>query len=183
MEDIIYLPDQHHIEKIRENLWCEREYGNVSIMVGAGFSMNADKLSDNSGSFALESTRRKMKAGLYPYSSSYNQDVLKLASEYEEVFGRQALDELIISSLPDENYVPGSLHKVLLSLPWADVYTTNYDTLLERTTKYIYDRKYNLVLNTSDIPNRMKPRIVKLHGSFLRIALLFLVKRTIELTQ
>ncbi|WP_095021692.1 SIR2 family NAD-dependent protein deacylase [Bacillus thuringiensis] len=167
MEDIIYLPDQHHIEKIRENLWCEREYGNVSIMVGAGFSLNADKLSSNSDSFLLWSQLgEKMKAGLYPYSSNYNQDVLKLASEYEEVFGRQALDELIISSLPDENYVPGILHKMLLSLPWADVYTTNYDTLLERTTKYIYDRKYNLVLNTSDIPNRMKPRIVKLHGSF-----------------
>lgn len=167
MEDIIYLPDQHHIEKIRENLWCEREYGNVSIMVGAGFSLNADKLSGNSDSFLLwNQLGEKMKDGLYPYSSSYNQDVLKLASEYEEVFGRQALDELIISSLPDENYVPGSLHKMLLSLPWADVYTTNYDTLLERTTKYIYDRKYNLVLNTSDIPNRMKPRIVKLHGSF-----------------
>ncbi|WP_342719876.1 SIR2 family protein (plasmid) [Bacillus paramycoides] len=167
MGDMTYLPDQHHIEKIRESLWCGREYGNVSIMVGAGFSLNAEKLSYNSDSFLLwNQLGEKMKGELHPYDSSYNQDVLKLASEYEEVFGRQALDQLILNSLPDENYVPGNLHKMLLSLPWADVYTTNYDTLLERTTKYIYDRNYSLVLNTSDIPNRMKPRIVKLHGSF-----------------
>ncbi|MDM5040964.1 SIR2 family protein [Bacillus sp. OR-18] len=167
MSDKTYLPDQHHIEKIRESLWCGREYGNVSIMVGAGFSLNAEKLSYNSDSFLLwNQLGEKMKSELHPYNSSYNQDVLKLASEYEEVFGRQALDQLIINSLPDDNYVPGSLHKMLLSLPWADIYTTNYDTLLERTTKYIYDRNYSLVLNTSDVPNRMKPRIVKLHGSF-----------------
>ncbi|TCJ78335.1 UNVERIFIED_ORG: hypothetical protein EDC93_11052 [Bacillus cereus] len=53
MGDMNYLPDQHHIEKIRESLWCGREYGNVSIMVGAGFSLNAEKLSYNSDSFLL----------------------------------------------------------------------------------------------------------------------------------
>ena len=167
MGDKAYLPDQHHIEKIRKSLWCGREYGNVSIMVGAGFSLNAEKLSKNSGGFLVwNQLRDKMKEELYPYTNSDNQDVLKLASEYEEVFGRLALEEFILSSLPDENYIPGKLHKLLLSLPWGDIYTTNYDTLLERTTKYIYDRKYDLVLNVADIPKRMKPRIIKLHGSF-----------------
>ncbi|EDZ49207.1 hypothetical protein BCAH1134_C0157 (plasmid) [Bacillus cereus AH1134] len=41
MKNMNYLLDQHHIEKIRESLWCGRQYGNVSIMIGAGFSLNA----------------------------------------------------------------------------------------------------------------------------------------------
>lgn len=42
MRNMNYLPDQHRIEKIRENLWCRRQYGNVSIRIGAGFSLNAE---------------------------------------------------------------------------------------------------------------------------------------------
>jgi hypothetical protein len=53
-----------------------------------------------------------------------------------------------------------------MALPWSDVFTTNYDTLLERTRLFIHDRKYDLICTTADIPGRMKPRIVKLHGSF-----------------
>ncbi len=165
------LPDQHHIEQIRKRLWMEREYGKVSVMVGSGFSLNAEKVSERAQPF-LNWTEliSILKKDLYPYqeldSTSSTSDALKIASEYELTFGRQALDDLIIRALPDQDHIPGKLHKLLLSLPWGDVFTTNYDTLLERTRPYIYDRKYDLVLTVSDIPNKMKPRIVKLHGSF-----------------
>lgn len=42
MVNMNYLPNQHHIEKIRESLRCGRQYGNVSIRIGAGFSLNAE---------------------------------------------------------------------------------------------------------------------------------------------
>ena len=48
----------------------------------------------------------------------------------------------------------------------VDVFTTNYDTLLERAQVGVVDRKYDVVPTASDIVGRMKPRIVKLHGSF-----------------
>src|SRR5699024_2043635 len=66
----------------------------------------------------------------------------------------------------DKNYNPGEVHKDLLRLPWADVYTTNYDTLLERTLPYIFERNYRVIYEPKDIPNSVAPRIVKLHGSF-----------------
>jgi hypothetical protein len=91
---------------------------------------------------------------------------LRLASEYEAAFMRAALDDLLLNSIADNGYRPGNLHRMLLSLPWADVFTTNYDTLLERTRPFIHDRKYDLVLDTPDIPVASRPRIVKLHGSF-----------------
>ncbi len=157
------LPDQIHIDRIRERLWCGRDIGQASVMIGSGFSRNAIKVVPNAPEFPLwYQLADKLKTQLKSTSS----DPLRLASEYEVVFKRQSLDDLLTSLIPDLQYQPDKLHKLLLSLPWSDVFTTNYDTLLERTTPFIYDRKYDLVLTHSDLPGKMKPRIVKLHGSF-----------------
>jgi hypothetical protein len=91
---------------------------------------------------------------------------LRVASEFEHTFGRNALDEFLRATLDDANLLPGELHRVLLSLPWSDIFTTNYDRLLERASSAVVDRKYDLVLGAGDIPGTLKPRIVKLHGSF-----------------
>jgi SIR2-like domain len=156
------LPDQIHIDRIRERLWCGRDIGQASVMIGAGFSRNAIKVVPNAPDLPLwNRLTDELKAQLKSTSS----DPLRLAREYEVVFKRQSLDDLLISLIPDLQHQPGKLHKLLLSLPWSDVFTTNYDTLLERTTPFIYDRKYDLVLTHSDLPGKMKPRIVKLHGS------------------
>jgi hypothetical protein len=89
-----------------------------------------------------------------------------LADEFEAAFGRQQLDELLVSLIPDNDYAPGLLHTLLLQLPWADVLTTNYDTLLERAAPHILGRRYDIVRTHEEIPFAMRPRIVKLHGSF-----------------
>jgi SIR2-like domain len=170
------LPDQNHIDQIRKRLWCGRDIGQAAVMVGAGFSRNAEKISSNVPNFPLW---HELAGKLYDdLNSRFNNDAsakqraiagsgaLRLASEYEILYGRQALDDLLISMIPDSQYNPGKLHKLLLSLPWSDVFTTNYDNLLERTTPSIHERKYDVVLTYEDIPGRMKPRIVKLHGSF-----------------
>ena len=171
------LPDQNYIDQIRERLWCGREIGQAAVMVGAGFSRNAEKFSPNIPDFPLWN---QLAGQIYDclYLRSKTLDLrereveiarlgpLRLASEYEIIFGRQALDDLLIKTIPDNQYLPGKLHKLLLSLPWSDIFTTNYDTLLEKTTPFIHDRKYDTILTPSDIPGRMKPRIVKLHGSF-----------------
>jgi NAD-dependent SIR2 family protein deacetylase len=52
-----------------------------------------------------------------------------------------------------------------LELPWADVFTTNYDRLLEKTNSLLWKRHYDIVSNVSDLPLARRPRIVKLHGS------------------
>ena len=71
--------------------------------------------------------------------------MLRLANEIEAAFGRPALDSILSQSIPDLNYSPSELHKKLLNLPWEDVFTTNYDTLLERTAETLIDYKYSIV--------------------------------------
>jgi hypothetical protein len=91
---------------------------------------------------------------------------MRLALEYEVHFGASRLADLVRREIPDEDYDPGPIHQRLLSLPWADVFSTNYDTLLERTRRLVPERHYELVLVPADIPGRVQPRIVKLHGTF-----------------
>ena len=72
----------------------------------------------------------------------------------------------IANLVPDLDYRPGGMHKRLLRLPWADVFSTNWDSLLERTCPDVFERSYEIVRTISDIPFAISPRIVKLHGSF-----------------
>ena len=65
----------------------------------------------------------------------------------------------------DDEFKPGEAHSRLLRLPWRDVFTTNWDTLLERTRPHVVDRPYSVVRDMDEIPLANKPRIVKLHGS------------------
>lgn len=150
-------------------------------MVGAGFSKNAQGTSPMLSSFpSWGELASVMYEALYPPNRSdaaswkeakkvatSGTGAMSLSSEYEALFGRAALDDLVSRSIPDERLEPGPLHSRLLSLPWSDVFTTNYDTLLERARTHpeVYERKYELVLTPADLPLRSKPRIVKLHGS------------------
>ena len=171
--------DQHHIERIRQRMWVGREFGRAAVMVGAGFSRNAERGGPSVPVFPLwGDIAGTMYDALYPAGSLEETareadrktriagtGAMRLASEYEMTFGSQALDDLLIRAIPDERYEPGRIHETLLSLPWSDVFTTNYDTLLERTREAVHERKYDLIFASSDVPAGSRPRIVKLHGS------------------
>lgn len=108
--------------------------------------------------------RRHRKAALD--TAAATSSALRIAQEYEAEFGRDALDRLVLENVPDEAFGPGPLHKLLVEMPWADILTTNWDTLLERAAKTAEDRVYTTVRTVKDIPSAAGPRIVKLHGSF-----------------
>jgi len=93
-------------------------------------------------------------------------NVLKLAQEVESEFGRPVLNSLLKQAIPDIYYEPSELHTKLLQLPWTDVFTTNYDTLLERATASVIERRYDIVTKKDDLVLSRHPRIIKLHGSF-----------------
>lgn len=105
-------------------------------------------------------------SGHKPTKDNQYLNVLKLAEEVEAAYGRTVLNQLIRDSLPDDEYVPSELHEKLLNLGWKDVFTTNYDTLLERTLEQITERHYSVILNKEDLIYSSEPRIIKLHGSF-----------------
>ncbi len=105
-----------------------------------------------------------MAAELYPHRGAPT-DPLRLAEEYRTALGRPALEALIYNLVRDPEWLPGRLHHALVSLPWSDILTTNWDTLLERAAPTNVQQTYEVVRTLADIPRTRAPRIVKLHGS------------------
>ena len=90
---------------------------------------------------------------------------LATAQRYCDEFGRAALDGFLRDQIGDDEIEPGECHRRLLSLPWSDVFTTNWDTLLERAADGVPMPGYGVVRAREEIPLEGRPRIVKLHGS------------------
>lgn len=110
--------------------------GKASVMVGCGFSLNAED--DGTGQMRdWNSLNVDLFKSLYSRAPLAEEmaglSPIRLASQVKAVHGEHELNEIIMNALPDKSVFPGSLHKKLMKLPWRDVFTTNYDTLLERS--------------------------------------------------
>ncbi len=170
------VPDQSHINRVRDALW--QRSGGASVMVGSGFSRNALGVRPDAGKpLTWRALAREMFNKLYPQSGdrsrseastemSATDGLLRLAQEYEIAFGKSDLHRFLGKLIRNDDFKPGEWHKRLMQLPWRDVFTTNWDTLLERTQPLVADRAYSVVRNMDEIPLANGPRIVKLHGSF-----------------
>ena len=144
--------------------------GRAAAFVGAGFSKNAE-MPDTAEMKDWKALGRDFYTRLYgtiDESKLTFNDPISLASQVEACFGRNELDNLIQQSLPDSATIPSRLHVSFLNLPWHDVFTTNYDTLLERA-RLDAERPYTPVTNKETLLYSRHPRIVKLHGSFPNI--------------
>ena len=162
----------HHIERIRDAIFSN----NAACMIGAGYSRNAVPINGGTNTFPDWQTMvGEIAARLYKRDSDDFRDAvqaagttsgaLRLAEEFEAAFNRSDLNRLVEGLTPDELHVPGEPHTKLLELPWNDVFTTNYDTLLETSARDIFFRPYTLVTKVDDLPSSSRPRIIKLHGS------------------
>lgn len=144
--------------------------GKAAVFVGAGFSKNA-RMPEHAEMKDWNALGLDFYRKLYgePEAGSLMfQNPINLATQVEASFGRHELDNLIEQSLPDDVIVHSPLHVSLLNLGWHDVFTTNYDTLLERACLDA-DKPYTVVYNKDTLLYSTSPRIVKLHGSFPNI--------------
>ncbi len=152
------------LEQIRRHL----RRGKASVMVGAGFSKNAIM---DEGTRMLDwgelcSLFHKELYGKEAGDSELRlKSALRLAQQVESVKGRNALEELIKESLPNDSITPGYLHELLVGLDWRDIFTTNYDTLIEDAAVRVC-KHYNVVTSKNSLVYQPHPRIVKVHGSF-----------------
>lgn len=159
------LPDYAALRQVKDALWKLGDIHGAAVMVGAGFSRFAKLASPTTPQPPLWSTfSRAMLDELYPAGSGPS-DPLVLAEEYRATLGHDALEGLIRRYVRDAEWEPGHLHDNLLRLPWTDILTTNWDTLLERSAHNNPDVSYDTVRVTTDIARARRPRIVKLHGS------------------
>lgn len=155
-----------YLDEIAERLWSNK----AAIMVGAGLSQNAKPVGPRSGSLPswkeLGNSLYTKLHGRAPGKDARYLSLLKLAEQVEAAFGRPALNDLLRREIPHLRYEPSALHGELLGLPWKDVFTTNYDTLLERARAQVTLMHYDVVATKEDLLYASGPRIVKLHGSF-----------------
>ena len=164
------IADQSHINRVRDALW-QRSGGGASVMIGSGFSRNALKARpDANDPPTWRDVAKAVYTKLYLQDGggdpgTATSDFLRLAQEYEAAFGRGDLHRFLRELIRDEDFLPGDPHIRLLSLPWRDVFTTNWDTLLEQARTSVAGRAYSVVQNMDEIPLANRPRIVKLHGS------------------
>ncbi|MBQ3734076.1 MAG: SIR2 family protein [Bacteroidales bacterium] len=142
--------------------------GRASVMVGAGFSRNAEKeahvMMKDWNSLA-EDIYEQLYAKKPTAADLAFKTPMRLASLLASNIGRSGLDQVIKDSLPDDLISPGKLHHQLMQLNWRDVFTTNYDTLLERAAENS-GRYYKVVTSKEMLLYKSSPRIIKLHGSF-----------------
>lgn len=132
-------------------------------MVGAGFSRSFATTGDSRRVLPLWSDMAQCLAE--DLDTSPNSDPLRLAEEYVAYFGREALDDLVRREVDDQSWIPGIKHRLLLELPWSDVLTTNWDTLLERAALDVHRPVYSVVHRQEELAVAKAPRIVKLHGT------------------
>lgn len=158
------LPDYAALKKLAAALWQENEgFQGAAVMVGAGFSRAAAQIGDAKARLPLWQDLSSELARELNSSSAI--DPLRLAEEYVAYFGRQSLHDLLRARLNDPAWLPGELHVRLLELPWSEVLTTNWDTLLERAASEVHHPVYNTVSRQEDLASARSPRIVKLHGT------------------
>ena len=154
-----------YLNEIAERLFS----GHAAVMIGSGFSRNAQPRGGSSPQFpdwsGLGDLFYEKLHHRRPDAGAKYLSVPTLANEVEAALGRPALDRMLSSAIPDQDHEPAGLHIALLNLPWSDVFTTNYDTLLERACGSLASQKYDIVVNQHDLVYSERPRIVKLHGS------------------
>lgn len=165
--------DAQNLLLVRDELWKRPRRG-ACVMVGSGLSKN-QRESDGSSSpmpswadlahmlhDVLNSELSRNRPANPPPSAN---TCPAIAQQFEALFGRAALDHFLLTHVPDDR-PPHDIHTRLLELPWADVFTTNWDTLLERASDSLEDAAYFPVYSGADLGAANAPRIIKLHGSF-----------------
>jgi len=161
---MIDLRDAPSLRRLARALW-HPSGGAATLLAGAGVSLQAERPEADGARPPLWSDlARTMVEGLGGFDNLVTGAPLRLAQTYETAFGRSALTALVRSQVDDAAWLPGEAHVRLLDLPWADVLTTNYDTLLERGALRSV-RGYGIVRNEGDLAGQCAPRVVKLHGT------------------
>ena len=82
------LPDQPHIDQIRTRLWRGREFGSVAVEWAAC----------RIGMVSFGKCRSNLAEPLERMGTC---EALRLAGEYELMFGRPALDNLLVNTIQD----------------------------------------------------------------------------------
>ncbi|MDD3049528.1 MAG: SIR2 family protein [Candidatus Cloacimonetes bacterium] len=168
-----------NIEKIKEKI----HKNEMSVLVGTGFSKNAnpkiplwDELLIDMAKelYEPEFSEWKIKAetnNAYDFLKLKLREVdyLEIVEKYIKFKGmRESLTFYIENKLCPLDKDPGNdldVHKKLVECNWNNIYTTNYDTLLEQAANSSGKKDYHTIIHSKALSIGPQHRIIKLHGS------------------
>ena len=168
--DILY----RSIDKCIECIIKKLKKGNICAFIGAGFSKNANSSYPDWPHLLIDAYKEIHVNDMF--SKLNDDEIIKkirsegetnVAQQYINMKGRrEAIDVYIekhLSSIDTALTNDLMIHKKLLALNWADVITTNWDTLLERNDTAI--KRYEVVKNAKELSSNNQKRIVKINGT------------------
>ncbi|MBL8668660.1 MAG: SIR2 family protein, partial [Rhodospirillales bacterium] len=139
--------------------------GQLALFVGAGLSRQGVAKDGSGRKLPLwTELATQVAAACNEDIATYNGNVLDLFDAI--VFGqsRFALEEAVRRAIDDGGFEPSPAHAALAPLPWAGVYTTNYDGLLGRVLNeppVAEEDHYDRLQRT----DWQRPRLFHVHGT------------------
>jgi hypothetical protein len=153
--------------------------GECSIFVGAGLSIGAGLPSWN----GLAKLIANQIGFEWPNDDNVTSDtLLSIAQYYENAYGRNSLIRYLQVQLDDTTKHPTDVHSVLTSIPVYEIFTTNYDSILEKA--YSQKRiRASTIISDDDIAywQEKSVKIIKLCGDILRPSSLVVTKEDFNL--
>jgi len=145
------------------------KYGQVSVMVGAGFSKNAVPVSQNLVPMPDWDQLVALLAKDSPSITLGAKVILDQIDNFEKLHSRVFLGKKVMEYVAWGSYRSGELHELLLEASWRDIFTTNFDNLIEDSLDRNQSNQrisFQKILAPSELSGSRPPRIIKLHGSF-----------------
>ena len=142
------------IKEYSEKLKCEK----ASLFIGSGISRKSgyanwkDILRECAEEINLDVDKES--------------DLITLAEFYVKGKQRTKIDQTIASYFKDKNGEPCITHRILSTFPVKSIWTTNYDTLIERSLAKA-DISYSVVTNDESyvsLDPTAKVKVHKIHG-------------------
>lgn len=134
--------------------------GKASIFIGSGLSREAN--------YAGWSDILKDCAAEIGLNVNSEKDLITLAEYYINSRQRTKINDTIKEFFNDEKGLPQDTHKIIASLPISSIWTTNYDSLIERA---LSSSEKSFTVLTDDksyinIDSRAMVTIHKIHGTY-----------------
>ncbi|MFO1113400.1 MAG: SIR2 family protein [Rhodospirillales bacterium] len=154
------LPEQH-----AQILAQKLADGQLALFVGAGLSRQAIAKDGSGRKLPLWiDLATQVAAACSEDLATYSGNVLDLFDAI--VFGqsRFALEEAVRRAIDDGGFEPSAAHAALAPLPWAGIYTTNYDGLLGRVlndTPVAEEEHYDRLQRADG----QRPQLFHVHGT------------------
>jgi hypothetical protein len=142
--------------------------GQLALFVGAGLSRQAIARDGSARRLPLwKELAEQVAAACHEDLDAYGGNILDLFDAIELGQSRFTLEEAVRAALNDAAYDSSEAHRTLAPLPWAAVYTTNYDGLLGQVLKtdpVFEEDQYDRLQLSAD----KRPRLFQVHGTLAK---------------